>query len=163
MDYTGLYNEDFHAWSLRQAELLRDLSRAGLILPNDLDLDHIAEKIEDVGNAQRFAVESPLINSLVHLIKIAMLPQDQAVRHWAGETVVFLNIASRRYWHSMRRAIDVHSLWLDACRIATRVLDVYGHPRPDLPAAAPFTLAELLDPEADPRALGVKVRAEAAA
>lgn len=163
MDYTGLYDEDFHAWSLRQAELLRDLSRAGLIPPKELDLDPIADEIEDLGNEQRFAVESLLINSLVHLIKIAMLPQDQAVRDWAGETVVFLNTASRRYWRSMRRAIDVDSLWLDACRIATRVLDVYGHPRPDLPAAAPFTLEDLLDPEADPRALAGKVRADAAA
>jgi len=142
---------------------VRDLSRAALTLPSDLDLGHIVDETEGLADEQCFGIESSLINSFVHQIKIATLPQDQAVRHWAGEGVVFLNTASRRYRRSMRRAIDVDSRWPDACRIATRVLDAYEHPRPDLPAAAPFTLENLLDPEAVPRALAGKVRADAAA
>jgi Domain of unknown function DUF29 len=40
-----LYDEDFYAWTQQQAALLRRLPPAG----NELDLEHIAEEIEDLG------------------------------------------------------------------------------------------------------------------
>jgi uncharacterized protein DUF29 len=50
MDQTTLYEEDIYAWSQHQARVLRGLAGSGLRLPNDLDLEHVAEEIEDVGN-----------------------------------------------------------------------------------------------------------------
>ena len=38
----SLYDDDFYAWTQRQAELLRRLPAVG----NELDLEHIAEEIE---------------------------------------------------------------------------------------------------------------------
>jgi len=159
MDQNALHEEDFHAWSLHQAQVLRGLATTGLPLPNDLDLEHLAEEIEDLGNEQRFAVESNLVQALAHVIKIVALPDDPAARHWATEADAFLLNAARRFRPSMRRAIGVADLWADACRLATRALGSDGHPVPPLPAAMPFGLDELVQRTVDPRDLAVRLDA----
>jgi hypothetical protein len=150
MDLTALYEEDFHAWSLHQAQVLRRLAAAGLPLPNDLDLEHVAEEIEDLGSEQRFAVESNLLQALAHLIKLVALPADQAVPHWTKEADAFLLNASRRWRPSMRRAIDEAVLWDDACRLATRALAADGLPVPVLPRESPLSIEDLVLRGADP-------------
>ncbi len=159
MDQTALYEEDIHAWSQHQAQVLRGLAASGLRLPNDLDLDHVAEEIEEVGNEQRFAAESNLVQALIHLIKVVALPGDQAARHWTKEAGVFLYNAGRRYRPSMRRAMDPERLWADACRMATQDPEIDGHAAPPLPAASPFALEELVDERADPRVLVARLAA----
>jgi hypothetical protein len=157
MDQTALYEADLYAWSQHQAQLLRGLAAAGARLPNDLDLEHVAEEIEDLGTEQRFAVEGNLVQALIHLIKLAALPGDDATRHWFKETGAFLYNAGRRYRPSMRRAVDPAALWSDACRLATRDLEIDGHAAPPLPPICPFALEELLEPEADPRVLAARL------
>jgi hypothetical protein len=157
MDRVALYDEDFHAWLLHQAAALRRLAASGLPLPNDLDLEHLAEEVEDLGNEQRFQVESNLAQALAHLIKIVALPDDPAVRHWLEEAVTFLGIAAERYRPSMRRLIDIVALWRRACRKARLTMEIYGQAAPSLPAEPPFTLDELVDPEADPRVLAARL------
>ena len=147
-DQTALYEEDIYAWSQHQAAVLRRLAGAGLPLPNDLDLDHVAEEIEEVGNEQRFQAESNLIQALVHLIRMVALPDDQAVRHWRKETATFLLTARRRYRPSMRRVINLAALWEDACRLAREDLSWDGHAAPSLPDACPFGLDDLISTEA---------------
>ena len=159
MDVTALYEEDIHAWSQHQARVLRGLASAGVRLPNDLDLEHVAEEIEEVGNEQRFQAESNLLQALAHLIKMAALPEDGAVRHWRKETAAFLLNARRRYRPSMRRIIDVPALWEDACRLARRDFEFDDHTPLPLPQACPFALEELLDAEADPRVLASRLAA----
>ncbi len=163
MDQTALYEEDIYAWSQHQAWIIRGLVRSDLRLPNDLDLEHVAEEIEDVGNEQRFAAESNLLQALIHLIKIVALPDDQTVRHWTKETGTFLYNAARRYRPSMRRAIDHERLWADARRLAAQDLEIDGYEVPPLPAASPFGLEELVGGEADPRDLAAQLSAAVAA
>ena len=163
MDQTALYEEDIHAWSQHQARVLRSLAGAGLCLPNDLDLEHVAEEIEEVGNEQRFAAESNLVQAFVHLIKVVALPEDQAVRHWTKEAGAFLYNAGRRYRPSMRRVIDHEKLWADACRLAAQDLEIDGHEAPPLPAASPFGLEELVGDTVDPRELVSRLSAAVAA
>ena len=153
MDGVTLYEEDIYAWSQAQAEALRRLASAGLPLPNDLDLVHVVEEIEEVGNEQRFQAESNLIQALVHLIKMVALPEDQAVRHWRKETRAFLRNAARRYRPSMRRAIALETLWANARRDAGQDLADDGHGLPVLPETCPFTVEDLIDPDASVTAL----------
>jgi hypothetical protein len=153
MDLPALYEEDMHAWCLHQAGVLRRLKTAGIPLPNDLDLEHVAEEIEDLGNEQRFQVEENLVRVLEHLLKLALHPEDPAVRHWSKEVVAFLAAAQRRYARSMRRAIDTAKLWRQAVRLVTTEDDGI----PPLPELMPFTLDELLDEDADPRALAARL------
>ena len=162
MDQTALYEKDIYAWSQHQARVIRGLAGTGLRLPNDLDLEHVAEEIEDVGNEQRFAAESNLLQAFVHLVKIVALPGDQAVRHWTKETRAFLYNAARRYRPSMRRDFDHEKLWSDAARLAAEDLRDDGHAVPPLPAECPFGLEELVGGEADPRELASRLSAATA-
>ena len=74
MDQGALYLEDFYAWSQHQARVLRALAETGIRLPADLDLEHVAEEIEDLGDEQRFQVESNLARALAQMIKVVALP-----------------------------------------------------------------------------------------
>jgi hypothetical protein len=163
MDGPALYEEDIYAWSQHQAAVLRRMAANPAALPNDLDLEHVAEEIEEVGNEQRFGVESNLIQAFIHLVKLVALPQDGAARHWSKEANAFLATAARRWRPSMRRAIDPDRLWSDARRQAVRDLEIDGHPVPPLPKECPFGLDELGGGDADPRDLASRLAAAVAA
>ena len=163
MTQAALYDEDIYAWAQHQARVLRGLAGANLGLPNDLDLEHVAEEIEEVGNEQRYAVESGLVQVFVDLIKLVALPEDQAVRHWTKEADAFLDTAESRYRPSMRRALNLAELWSRACRLAARALEIDGHAVPALPKECPFGLEELVSGEADPRDLASRLAAAVAA
>ena len=49
-----LYEEDFYAWTQWQADLLRRLPD----ISNELDVEHIAEEIEDLGRSDLRAAQS---------------------------------------------------------------------------------------------------------
>jgi hypothetical protein len=63
-----LYEEDFFAWTRDQATALRQLSRERWNGP--LDLEHLAEEIEDVGSERRDAVRSQVRRIIEHLLKL---------------------------------------------------------------------------------------------
>ncbi len=163
MDQAALYEKDIYAWSQHQAAVLRRMAANPAALPNDLDLEHVAEEIEEVGNEQRFGVESNLIQAFIHLIELAALPEDQAARHWIKETRAFLFNAARRYRPSMRRDFDHEKLWSDACRLAVEDLSDDGHAVPPLPLECPFELEKLVGGEADPRNLAAQLATAVAA
>ncbi len=163
MDQAALYEEDIYAWSQHQAAVLRRMAANPAALPNDLDLEHVAEEIEEVGNEQRFGVESNLIQAFMHLIKTVALPEDPAVRHWTKEIRAFLANAARRWRPSMPRAVDPDGLWSDAPRQAARDLEDDGREPPLLPGECPFGLEELVGGEADPRGLAPRLAAAVAA
>ena len=137
MDQVALYEEDIYAWSQHQAAVLRRMAANPAALPNDLDLEHVAEEIEEVGNEQRFAAESNLIQAFIHLIKLVALPEDDAARHWTKEANAFLATAARRWRPWMGRAVDADELWSVACRQATWNYEIDGHAAAALPRACP--------------------------
>ena len=59
----GLYGQDFYAWVEEQVAALR----SGHM--QQLDLENLAEEIEDIGRSQRRAVKSALTIILIHLLK----------------------------------------------------------------------------------------------
>lgn len=144
MDVPALYDTDIYAWSQHQARVLRGLAASGAGLPNDLDLAHVAEEIEDVGNILREGMESLWVQAFAHLLKVCTLPEDQAARHWLVEADTFLDQAKVRYRPSMQD-IRLDKLWRRAANIAGRNLTAYGHRVPEWPAENPIDLAELLD------------------
>ena len=48
-----LYERDFYAWTQDQAAMLRAWPET--LRPNTLDIEHIAEELEDLGGSQRSA------------------------------------------------------------------------------------------------------------
>jgi Domain of unknown function DUF29 len=74
---TTLYDADFVQWSDRTAQLLREQRFA------DLDLEHLIEEIEDLGNRHRDALESQLTRLLMHLLKYEFQPEQRS-GSWLG-------------------------------------------------------------------------------
>lgn len=80
---TPTYEQDFYAWALESARGLRERRFA------DIDIEHIAEELEDMGKSRARALESQLARLLTHLLKWAHQPEQR-----------------QRYQHSWRATID---------------------------------------------------------
>jgi hypothetical protein len=65
---SDLYDEDILLWSERQGDLLRRIA-AGEPVNERPDWANIIEEVESVGREQLHAVESLLVQALVHMLK----------------------------------------------------------------------------------------------
>jgi hypothetical protein len=135
-----LYDRDVLAWSQHQADLLRRLARGERV--NDLDWEHVAEEIEDVGLSELHAVESYLELIIVHLLKIQAWPGSDAINHWQAEIVSFQSNAVRRFAPSMRQRISLADLYSAAVKYVTRLTGGQGAELRS--TERPFTLDQLL-------------------
>jgi len=70
-----LYDQDFHAWALQSAELIR----TGQL--EQLDLEHLAEEVEDMGANKQQQLENRLRILLSHLLKWRYQPHLRS-RSW---------------------------------------------------------------------------------
>jgi hypothetical protein len=77
MQTTTLYNQDFYAWTQRQAELLR----AGRL--DELDIDNLVEEIESLGRQERQELCNRLGVLLGHLLKWRYQPEARS-KSWAA-------------------------------------------------------------------------------
>jgi hypothetical protein len=68
MGGNSLYEQDFHAWAMEQASLLR----AGKF--GCADIDNIAEEIQSIGRSEQRELVDRLIVLLVHLLKWQLQP-----------------------------------------------------------------------------------------
>ena len=75
-----LHDEDFYAWTQAQAEELRRLAASRPNLPLDLEL--IAEEIQDLGKSERDAVLSLTQRIIEHLLLIECSPARHLVTNW---------------------------------------------------------------------------------
>jgi hypothetical protein len=142
MSSTIDYETDFYAWTQEQAKLLR-ASR-----PNSVDWEHLAEEIEDLGNAGVRTVLSQLRNLLSHMLMVAYSTDEGLIRHWKSEMVGFHADAIDAYAKSMRRLIkpELPKVWRRAPRQAMSHLP---EPTPSFPVECPLSLDELLDESLD--------------
>jgi len=144
MDEQVTYDADFFAWSQRQASMLRDLAALRRDLPDDLDVEHVAEEIEDVGRAELNSVQSFLRLILVHVIKAVSVPDAEPMASWRKEVVGFHNELRLRFSRSMRQRIDLDALWGMAIREAGADLAIYRRViSSDLPTGCPLDLDDL--------------------
>jgi hypothetical protein len=145
MDRATAYDEDIYAWSQEQAAALRRLAQTRRDLPNDLDLEHVAEEIEDVGSSELRRVESFLELLLQHLVKLVSAPEAPARRHWAKEIDLQREVLRHDLKNSMRQTIDLDRIWRAAKARADAALDQHGDAIvPGLPERCPFSLDELI-------------------
>ncbi len=64
-----LYDTDILEWSEQQAALLRRVAAGERVNDSDLDWPDIIEEIESVGREQLLAVESLLVQAMLHRLK----------------------------------------------------------------------------------------------
>jgi hypothetical protein len=70
------YDDDFYAWTQTQARNIRDFKW------DDVDWEHVAEEIEDLGQAIENAIESHMERLLLHLLKYRYDPAQRPRRGW---------------------------------------------------------------------------------
>jgi hypothetical protein len=136
-----LYDADILAWSEEQAELLRRLA-AGELVNDRIDWLHLIEEIESVGNEQLHAVNSLLLQTLLHILKVTAWPDSRDVPHWRGEAELFRAQAADRFVPSMRQRIDLERIYRRARRAMPETIDGVA-PLP-VPATCPHSLDDLL-------------------
>jgi hypothetical protein len=138
---SGLYDNDILLWSQRQAQLLRRLA-AGERVNDQVDWENVIEEVESVGSEQLHAVESLLVQALVHMLKAEGWPNSLDAPNWRAEAVPFRGDAADRYIPSMRQRIDLARLYRRALRALPETVDG----RDPLPVRqdCPKTLDELL-------------------
>ena len=142
------HERDFYSWTQEQAALLRAMPRGS----NRLDIDNLAEEVEDMGRAEIKEISSLLRQTLTHVIKIAVDPESQSVAHWVTEASGFQSDAVLTYSPGLRQRLDLSKIWNLAKRNAKDSLSEYGVAIPLLPEECPINLDQLLDSDFNPRA-----------
>ena len=145
---TELYDQDFYAWTQRNADLLRQ-GRAA-----EIDLEHLAEEIEEMGKEQRHALRSQLRRLLVHLLKLQFSPATAPRPGWIEEVQnAHAEIADRLADNpSLRPQMPFlfAEIWPRSSRQAIESLRAYGE-QPTIPQTCPFTLEQALDDDFRPQ------------
>ena len=132
------HDKDFFAWTQHQAKLLRAARSA---LPSEVDLDHVAEEIEDLGKAELRGATSLIRQIMIHLIKAASESTSQARAHWRADATAFQADLPGLYSPSMRQLIDMQAIWRKALRVAEPSLQERGRSLSQtIPATCPYLL-----------------------
>jgi hypothetical protein len=137
IDPKTLYEEDFYAWTVEQAKALRTHFQGD----NRLDVEHLAEEIEDLGKSELRAVESYVENIMAHLLKLDYSSQDWPRNHWRREILTFRKRLRKTMTPSLLRQVleRLDALYADARETAAADL-LEGEPgvRRRMPAANPY-------------------------
>lgn len=135
------YDTDVLMWSERQAGLLRRIA-AGERINDQIDWENVIEEIESVGSEQLHAVESLLVQAIVHRLKALGWPDARDVDTWMADAERFRGDAASRFTPSMGQRLDLARIYHRALRAVPARMD--GTAPAPLPAGCPWTLAELL-------------------
>lgn len=145
-----LYDQDFHAWALAQAAALRRAAELRINLP-DVDLQHLAEEIEDMGSEQAHAVESALARIIEHLLKLEYSPSPLPRRGWKESVLKQRSALERRLAMNPSLAGERRSkelmarAWRSARRLAVIGLEAYGEAAAAIPQDCPYSFEQLCD------------------
>jgi hypothetical protein len=132
------YDKDVILWSEQQARLLR----AGRF--DELDVEHLADEIEDVGKSEKRELASRMAVLLAHLLKWSRQPKMRS-NSWRSTIVVqrkrvALAIKATPSLRAVMRDPDWREdMWLDALAQAQKET---GLALEDLPAACPWTMEQ---------------------
>jgi hypothetical protein len=141
-----LYDEDFFAWTRDQAGALRRMARARWNGP--LDLEHLAEEIEDLGSERRDAVRSQVRRIIEHLLKLEYSAAQAPRSGWKDSIDDARAEIEDRLTRTIRRDIvqQLPRLFALARRKAERGLRDNGEAEAAalLPGANPYELEAIL-------------------
>jgi hypothetical protein len=143
----ALYDTDFVEWTAHNAELLRQ----GRF--EEVDLEHVAEEIEDLGKRDLLAVRPQLRRMLMHLVKQKIQPERDGAS-WRGSVVNAQGIILDYVENSpslLRPLTDsLPAVYRRAIEEALSETGLAGQ-RNDLgiPETCPFSLSQLLDGDVD--------------
>lgn len=133
----SLYELDFYQWAIHNADLLRQ----GKL--NEIDIDNIAEEIEDMGINKKHEIASRLMILIMHLLKWQYQSQRRS-RSWkstistqrAELEIVFENSPSLKY--------GIEAVIVKSYKRAMILFeDQTGISKKTLPDVCPYTFEQL--------------------
>jgi hypothetical protein len=137
------YDQDVILWSQEQARLLRARRFA------ELDIEHLADEIEDVGKSEKRDLASRMAVLLAHLLKWKSQPESRT--NSRRTTIndqrrrIALAIKETPSLKAVMRVADwQEGVWLDARCQARKEMGLTGD---DLPEACPWPMEQAVDPE----------------
>ncbi len=122
--------------------MIRRLRGTARGLPNELDIENVAEKIASAGRSELATVQSFIRLVLLHLTKLAVETDSAAAGHWQSQVTGFHSDLMHRYAASMRQRIGIDELWATACQQASSSVNRETVDR--LPAHCPFDIDDLV-------------------
>ena len=137
------YDKDVILWSEEQARLLRARRFA------ELDIEHLADEIEDVGKSEKRELANRMAVLLAHLLKWSRQPENQT-NSWRSTIIIqrkriALAIKETPSLKAVMRDRDWQdAVWLDALAQAGKET---GLAEEDLPEICPWTIDQVVDPE----------------
>ena len=137
------YDKDIILWSQEQARLLRERRFS------ELDIEHLADEIEDVGKSEKRELASRMAVLLAHLLKWSR-QREKRGRSWRATIAlqrkrIALAIKATPSLKAVMRDQDwQEDVWLDAL---ARASEETGLAVEDFPDACPWTMEQAADPE----------------
>ncbi len=135
------YDEDIIAWANEQARLLREGQFS------QLDIEHIAEEIEDVGKSEQRELESRMAVLLAHLLKWQHQPERQG-NSWRNTIKDQRDRIARRLRKTPSLKADLddgewwRGVWADALDITVKETSLFYDAFPE---TCPWTLEQIMD------------------
>lgn len=144
MTQSADYEQDVIAWANEQARRLR----AGRF--DGLDIEHLAEEIEDVGKGEQRELASRMAVLLAHLLKWQYQPARRS-RSWeATIRVQRAGIAHRlQRTPSLKQSLDDPDWWGEAWNDA-QAIAIAETGLSDFPPQCPWSIADILAPDWKP-------------
>jgi len=135
-----LYDEDFYAWTQEQAELLR----RGGSGANDLDIEHIAEEIADLGKSELHVCQSLCERIIEHLLKLEYSGLAEPARHWRQEIVEWRLQLERKLTRSIVAKLNLDERYRYALRLLRSIEEDAPGLMARVPAACPYSLDQIV-------------------
>lgn len=136
------YEQDFYAWAMHNAELLR---RGRL---NEIDAANIAEELEDMGRSSRRALASRLEVLLAHLLKWNVQRDVRTIHSnsWRATIKEQRRMVARLLAENPSFKNDLSAVFRDGYEGAVnKAVAETNLPESAFPAECPFTLEQTLD------------------
>jgi hypothetical protein len=133
------YDEDFYAWAMMTAALLRQRRFA------EIDITHLVEELEDMGKRERRALESQIRNVTLYLLKWCSQPEKrgaswrQSIRNGRIEIQKLLRDSPSLAGYVPQMLADEYP----AAR--ADAIDETGLSEETFPTYCPFTAEQVLD------------------
>jgi hypothetical protein len=138
---TDLYEQDFYAWAREQATLLR----AGRF--EELDLAHLTQEVDDLGEALYRSVRSRIRTIIEHLLKLQHSPAAEPRGLWLDTVHTQRADLQDDLTASLRRRFrsELPKQYVRARAAAARSLRRYGETAAAdaLPETCPYTLDQI--------------------
>ncbi|WP_420207965.1 DUF29 domain-containing protein [Candidatus Electronema sp. JC] len=146
MKTTAAYNQDFHAWLLHNAALLRERNFTAI------DADNIAEELETMGRSEKRELISRLSVLIAHLLKWRHQPVRRS-RSWRNTIATQRLDIKELLEDSPSLNHDIEEQLEKAYSKAVLLAELEtGIDRKLFPPSSPFSWQELLDEDFLPEA-----------